>query len=169
MYNINSVLIFLYQTTCTTLVVFWVYRLTKQLTDNKDSTEMTYKKFGLNDRSDADYSTFSSCTPGKVILHPLVHTPLYQELYNHTVCQDPSNPSYHPSHYWCEMGLYQKMLRGEEEITSNVIKQDFGTVIYELLPRKEPWKFLDDSYGCDHYDKKENVYLVSGLYQTVFH
>ena len=58
MYNIYSVLIFLYQTACTILVVVWLYRLTKQFTDNKDSTEIAYEKFGLNDRSDVDYSTF---------------------------------------------------------------------------------------------------------------
>ena len=117
MYNINSVLILLYQIACTILVVFWPYQLTKQFTYNKDSTEITYKKFGLNDRRDVGYSTFSICNPGKVNFQPLVHTPFYQELYTHTACQDPSNPSYDPSHYWCEMGLYQKIFRGKEEST----------------------------------------------------
>ena len=93
--------------------MFWLYRLTKQFTDNKDLTEITYKKFSLNDRSDVDYLTFSIFTPGKVSFHPLLHTPLYQELYNHTVCQYPSNPSHDPAHHWCEMGLCQMMLRGE--------------------------------------------------------
>ena len=113
MKNINIVVIALYQIACMILVVFWVYLLSKQFIDNKDSTEVTYKKFGSNVKNEVEYPTFSICTPGKVNFHPLVHTPLYQELYNHTVCQYPSNPSHDPAHHWCEMGLYQMRLRGE--------------------------------------------------------
>ena len=154
MKNINIVVIALYQIACISLVVFWVYLLSKQFIDNKDSTEVTYKKFGSNVKNEVEYPTFSICTPGKVNFYPLVDTPLYQELYNHSACQDPSHPSYDSVHHWCEIGLYQKMLRGEEEITPSASKQDVDSIINSLLPKIGRWQFLEDNGGWKPYNKK---------------
>ena len=142
-----------YYLVCYALWGYLVYLLTKQYIDNKDSTQLSYKKFQSSDDGYVVYPTFSVCTPSKAIYYPLVHTELYNELYDHPICQKPN-----VTHQWCEIGLYQKMLLGKEEITPNSSTQDVDNITKSLLPKMEKWHFMESKDGWYHEPRKR-MYL----------
>ena len=88
---------------------------------------------------------------GLQIFYPLVHTKLYQELYDHQVCQEP--------HHWCEIFLYQEMLLGKQEITPNSSAQNVDEIIKSVLPLMKRWQFKE-TRGEWKYEPEKKMYLL---------
>ena len=144
-----------YQILCFAFCVFMIHLIVDQFSGNKDSSEVSYKKFRKEEDEKIEYPTFSVCTPGVhgAIFSPLVHTQIYNKLYKHPECTKPGI-----IHHWCEMGLYQKMLLGRIDPLPEVSSQDMDQITKLLLSVMERFKFLDDNGGWGHYEEK-SMYL----------
>ena len=133
-----------YQICCFAICVFMIYLVVDQFSGNKDSSEVSYKKFALEGEEKIKYPTFSICTPGVhgAIFYPLVHTEIYDKLHEHAECQKPG-----AVRHWCEIGLYQKMLLGKEEPIIEASSQDVDQITKLIIWNMERFKFLDDNGG----------------------
>ena len=140
---------------CIVLCVFMIYLIINQFSGNKDSSEVSYRKFKEEQGKNIGYPVFSICTPGVngAIFYPLVHTELYPKLYNHSECTKPGI-----THHWCEISLYQNMLLGSVEPLLEASTQDVVAITKSILDSTERFLFLDDYGGWVRYNKK-SMYL----------
>jgi hypothetical protein len=161
------VILDLYQLGCITLFGYMAYLMCRQYIGNQDSSQVSYKKFESGDQGDGNaYPTFSICTPHSdgAVFYPLVDTELYAELYHHPTC---TNTSEKP-HHWCEIGLYQNMLLGNQEITHTASSQNFDAITNSLLPHMERWLFMENNGGWYAYDKKSMYLSHQDSYRICF-
>ena len=152
MIKVQFVLITVYQLICFVVWGYMVYLMCEQYIQNKDSSEMAYKKFGLDDDYDV-YPTFSICFVGQAgaTFYPLVHDKkFYNELYLHPVCAPPAKVT----HHWCEIGLYQNMLLGKEDITPSASAKNVDHVTHDVLSKVERYSFMDNNREWRHNPSK---------------
>ena len=126
------VILDLYQLGCLTLFGYMAYLMCRQFIGNQDSSQVSYKKFESGNQGDDNaYPMFSICTPHSdgAVFYPLVDTDLHKDLYNHPTCINTSEMP----HHWCEIGLYQNMLLGNQEITPTASSQNFNAITNSLL------------------------------------
>ena len=138
-----------YHIICIIFCVFVIYMLINQFSGNKDSSEVSYKKFADAEDEKISYPTFSICTPGVYgsIFSPLFETELYYILKNHSEClESGSTPP------WCEIGLYQNMLLGREELLPEVAAQNVEEISKSVLKKTKRY-ILDDNRAWHYYDK----------------
>ena len=117
--------------------------MSDQYVANKDSAEVSYKKFELHPNHDQQYPTFSLCFLGSMgtQFFPLtLHQPLYDELYYHPSCQRPGAKN----HTWCEISLYQSMMLGKEEITHHASNTSFVNVTVDALSNVTSWRLSSE-------------------------
>ena len=150
-----NITINLYQLACFILWAYMVYLMSKQYIDNKDSSQLAYKKFESSDNGYDTYPTFSICTLGAdgSIFYPLVDTELYNELYDHPECQKPKTT--HPS---CEISLYQRMLLGRQEITPNASAQNVDGITRSVLDLMKRFNF-NETGGKWYLSPKKSMYV----------
>ena len=145
-----------YHIICFFFCVWLIFLIVNQFSGNKDSSEVSYKKFSSTSKDEEiEYPTFSICTPGAhgAIFYPLVHKELYNDLYKHEECTKPG-----VTHHWCEIGLYQKMLLGQKDPLPKVSAQNVDEITKSILTLMERFQFLDDNGGWLPYNKK-SMYL----------
>ena len=142
-----------YQICCLAFCAFVIHLIVDQFLGNKDSSEVSYKKFTIEEDEKIEYPTFSVCAQGVngAIFEQLVYTEIYDKLYKHPECTKPG-----VTHRGCEIGLYQKMLLGKIDPLPEVSSQDIDQITETLLSdiEIERFKFLDGNGGWIHYDKK---------------
>ena len=137
-----------YHIICVTVCALVIYILINQFSGNKDSSEVSYKKFTAAEDDNIGYPTFSICTPGVygAIFYPLFETELYHVLNNHSECLESGiTPP------WCEIKLYQNMLLGREEPLPEVATQNVEEISKSVLSKTKRYT-LDDNRAWHEYD-----------------